>query len=309
MSFWLSTFFILLLISLGSLFYNKRNDFEYLKYPTTNTNISDSNELADKGQIKNNSEEKTMYKILVIADSHSNFEIVSKLLEIISSEGINHVVHLGDHTDYGDLDSLKEAKDFLDSLNVNYSALPGDRDLGQTSSTQNFYVVFKKEDTLFLKGDKILFINNSYNFTPINQNIFSEYLLEIPNSEIIFLSQPILVERGNIFSNKYMGSDTAFSDLNQDISKSLSQYRVQRNLILSEILKNRTPLVVAGDHHRSLTFNDNSYPNTLFHIVGATSKNINSGNYQIKQESLQTKRVSIIEKKGGKFLIKEVVIN
>ena len=305
--------FTLLIIIVGSLFYNK------ISTPSTKTEYIDNS----AKELKNNSKTSldqnesarssfnTSIKLVVVADSHLNKDSFNKIKNIlVESKNIDLLVHLGDHTDYGDLISLKEAKKELDSLAIPYIALPGDRDLAETSSEENFYKVFPNKTTLNIKGIKLTFFNNSRNFLPYPDSYIEDFITKIKGTDFLFTSQPIYVDKSNLFSQKYMGSTEAFPDLSGLAKSNLERYSSQRELILKSLRESEVKLIVSGDHHRSSEFQDSKNPKISYHIVGATAEKISLGKTELKQEALQTQRVSLIEVGTNKeFRITEIILN
>jgi len=287
--------------STSSLFYNKKLNYDTTNYSKNNT----SNEL-NSIETDENSEK---INILVIADSHLHSKAFSKIKTISDEYKVSLIVHLGDHTDYGSKDELLKAKVLLESLGYPFIAIPGDRDLAAYGNNKIFFEVFKKEDEFSIGNLNLLFVDNSPNFTPLSEAYLSSILNKIPSSKIIFLSQPIFVQKGNIFENKYMGSLTAFSFEDENLLNRQKKYHGQRDLILSKIRNSGNKLIVAGDHHRSTVFPDPENETITYLINGATAEYLTSNGIKIKQESFQPQKISIISvEKNLKYTIKEINI-
>lgn len=254
--------------------------------------------------------------IVFIADSHSNNSVFPILGKSLDRFNPRYIIHTGDLTDFGDFENLFNAKSSLDSLGIDYIAMPGDHDIAQTSDLTNFNKVFSFPSGLSIQGIKILFIPNFKNFTPFREEEINYYIKSIPLSDIIVLSQPVLVPDNNIFSDKYMGSPTAFENLSNNQRESLKIYDLQRIRILNAIRNSQSPkLVISGDHHRSSTFEDPVNPKITYHILGGLAEYIYFGNQKISQNSLQSRRFTIVnfykEDSNGtfKFSIQEVELN
>jgi len=289
---------IFLVTDAFSLFYNKTSEY---RDGSTSTILSSapSSEL-------NIPIDKSNFNILVIADSHLNSNAFPLIRRITKESSVSLVVHLGDHTDYGSEKEIIKAKELMDSLMTPYIVLPGDRDLAAAGGNSIFYKFFDRKDIVAFEDLNILFIDNSPNFTPLSETYLNLILKNIPFARIVFLSQPIFVNKGNIFENKYMGSLTNFEFENKEALNRQEIYHNQRNQILSEIRKSEVKLIVAGDHHRSSLFNDPVNPKIKYLINGATAEYLNSNNFKIKQENFQSQRVSIISiDKNGNFKIVE----
>jgi len=243
-------------------------------------------------------------KIAVLADSHSNFSLSNNILTKISSASPDLIVHLGDHTDYGDKTTLIKAVSFLEFFSFPFAALPGDRDIAQSQNLENFSYAFgsyfPNSEIVDINGLKVFFFSNMYNFTPFTQNNYRQIMQNVVNADVIFSSQPLYVPDYALFSTKYMGSNYLLRSDNgykfdPSVFKNMTIYTDQSSKILTTILERKTPLlVVSGDHHKSSTF---THPNSNiinFHIVGALAENIESGNLKVKQTALQSRRFSIL---------------
>ncbi len=281
----------LLVFDYFTLFYNKRNNSDS-NYYSINRNDLKKN---DTKSLKHLSDNKYL-KILIMADSHLNKEAFSKIKLITENFKVNSIIHLGDHTDYGSVSEIQLAKEYLDSLGKDYVVLPGDRDLAAAGDDSIFYDFFNKTDTFQVADLNFLLINNSPNFTTLENRYLNYLTQEIPKADIILSSQPIFVEKGNIFESKFMGS------LDKD-------YLAQRNLILDKIRESKVRFVISGDHHRSSSFIDPIRKDLRHQIVGATAENLNSNGLQIKQKSFQSQRVLIISiSQDSEILIDELEI-
>jgi len=291
-------FFLILIFGVSlffSLCYNKTScSFAHAdlmnKFVTPDTDLSNStpNSLVNMTY--------PLYKISLISDTHENSEIFLKLRDSLSDENPSLLLHLGDVTNYGTKDSFETATSDLNKLNTKYYVFPGDHDIAQTSSLENFNAFFSFPKTLDFSEFNILYIPNFYNFTPLSESDFEFVISRINSSEIIISSQPIFVNEDNIFFNKYMGSETAFENLTSTQSQNLTKYNNQRIRILDEIRRTSVPkLVISGDHHRSSNFVDPVNPQVTYHILGSLAKYIDFGDSKILQTSLQSNRYSILE--------------
>lgn len=253
-------------------------------------------------------------KIAVISDTHLNEESFKFLLGFLNSNPVAAIIHLGDHTDFGDLKSLKLSKSYLDSLNVTYYSLAGDHDIAETSSLSNFSQVYKTTKYMTINDINLTFINNPFNYTPFSTLEFDEILRSISNADLILTSQPLFVPKDNFFSYKYMGSMDDVANLSPTKQISLKEYNSQGQTLLSKIRETQKQLlIVSGDHHRSATFTDPANSLITYHITGALAKNIYLGSKQYSQKALQSPRFSIIEiyknsEGQTQFKIKEQII-
>lgn len=293
-------FSILIIIDVFPLFYNKnelRGNSGYL-----NSSDTDKNKYNDQNIVNYDN-----FNILVIADSHLNTKAFPKIREIALKSNVRLIVHLGDHTNFGSKEELKTAFDLLKSLNFDFVALPGDRDLAAAGGDEIFYSIFNKVTTLSIENNNLLFIDNSPNFTLLSSDYLTKIINEIPKSNIIFMSQPIFVNKGNIMEAKYMGSPNAFNFSDQESIENQKLYLNQRNKILNQLRISGNKIVITGDHHRSSKFLDPENKSVTYFIAGATSEYLNSNGISISQRSFQTERVSVISiDKNLTFSIHEI---
>lgn len=278
---------IFFLNDLFSLIYNKKEPIDNITYPPTNSVDNSHNTNQNKIDINN-------LNILVIADSHLNGKAFPEIKKIALKNNVKLIVHLGDHTNYGSKEELEVAFKLLKSLDLDFVALPGDRDLAAAGGDKIFYSIFKKVTTLSMDKVNLLFIDNSPNFTLLTNEYLNQVIKELPNSYLVFMLQPIYVNTGNIFENKYMGSLNAFNFSDKESLEKQKLYLNQRNKILNQLRIGGKKLVIAGDHHRSSKFNDPENKSITYLITGASSEYLNSNGITISQRNFQTERISII---------------
>ncbi|NBO36763.1 metallophosphatase family protein, partial [bacterium] len=236
--------------------------------------------------------------LFVLSDTHLNQSIDSFLKEKISLYNPDIIFHVGDHTDFGDPNSLSQALSILKSFEVPFMVLPGDRDIAYSADDSVFRSIFDKayspNSILNIKGIKFFLFSNMYNFNPFSDPVLLAIKNGISESDVIISSQPIFVHSDSIFSNKYMGSKYYISsnpDLQDSVKNNLEKYINQSDDIRGYLanLKSRK-LIISGDHHKSDTFTHPSNSLLNFHIVGALAENIESGNLKLKQSALQSQR-------------------
>lgn len=252
-------------------------------------------------------------QILVMSDSHQNYDNFPTIKNFLNSNKIDFLVHLGDLTDFGDLESLAESNKSLNYLEITSFVLPGDHDIAQTSSESNFSKIFPLLDTFSTKNIKFTFIRNEYNFTPFSNDSFIKILGDIKNADVVFTSQPIFTDKKNMFSDRYMGSLENIDQVSESNKTLLKTYNQQRNEILQEIRKTSKPiLIVSGDHHLSSTYTDPVNNLVTYHITGALAKYISVGSRMVSQKSLQPQEFSIIKVYKNNatydFKVEEVII-
>ena len=261
-------------------------------------------------------ESSFLFSIFVISDTHLNSSAFPFLMDNLSLYKPDIIFHIGDHSDYGDPDSLLKAKNLLDSLNVKFYALPGDRDIAFSSDDKVFSSVFGKNYSPYsiidVKGIKFFIFPNMYNFTPFDTPMLPTIQDSILGSNVVISSQPIYIYPDSIFSNKYMGSEYY---LNRESvqSEEIKKYVFQSNQIRDFISSLQSQkLFIAGDHHKSDNYTHPSNSFLKFHITGALAEHIESGSLKLKQSALQSQRFSLIRfyKKDNEtsYVIKEIEI-
>jgi predicted phosphodiesterase len=256
---------------------------------------------------------KPIFTVSFVSDTHLNEPIYLPLKKSLSKANPSLLIHTGDLTNFGTENEILSAKDFMDSLEVPYFAIPGDHDIASTSSDKYFNKYFSYPIFFTIQDINFLIIPNFYNFTPLDSGTLNTILLNLDSADVIVSSQPIYVDELNIFSNKYMGSHSAFDNLSSLQQNNLNLYNNQRLDIL-EILRNskKNKIVISGDHHRSSNFTDPYNPKVKYHIVGSLAKYIYMGDTKLLQTSLQSNRFSILNiyksDKSYNFEINEIEI-
>lgn len=106
-------------------------------------------------------------RVGLVADSHSENELLAKALAQLKSGSVDFVIGLGDYTNLGKMDELAAAKGVFDESGVAYYVIPGDRDgwenreNGQENSL-NFAQTFGSYDLNFSKnGVRFVLVDNS----------------------------------------------------------------------------------------------------------------------------------------------------
>lgn len=282
-------------------------------YAFYNKRISNNNFTVEDKVITQIYKQSPIIKIAIISDSHENYETYKLIKDYLYNINVDFIVHLGDQTNYGDVDALKTAKMNLDSFQMNYFALPGDHDIAQFSNTSNFYSLFKPIESYIFKNTKFSFIANQYNFKPYTPSELNSILNRINSSDVLFLSQPVFVNSENMFKDRYMGSLENINNVSKVNLVLLKEYNSQRNEILSKIRQTNKPIfVISGDHHLSATYTDPLNSLITYHNVGALAKDIYIGTRAISQRSVQSQRFSILNiyQNDNKltFKVEEVII-
>lgn len=88
-----------------------------------------------------------LFKFAILSDSHNDNQRLKKSLEIAKSQNAKFVVGLGDYSDVGTIDELRNAKLQFDTVGLPYYVTAGDHDLWDArdkkgNALQNFSDVF-----------------------------------------------------------------------------------------------------------------------------------------------------------------------
>ncbi|MFC1621869.1 metallophosphoesterase family protein [Patescibacteria group bacterium] len=235
-----------------------------------------------------------IFKVALMGDSHDDNAQLTKALHMAKTNSVNHVFFLGDATNYGELESLQEAKVVLDNSGLSYSVLPGDHDLADGANKddpwENFTQVFGRSNTtITIEGNKFVILDNSANHTPIFEDSIAWFRNEVTDADFVILAQPVFSPIVSVVS-PVMGYVNGEED--EDIAS-------QREEILEVLRNSKVRGVVAADHHRSSNSIDPER-STLEHIVvGAIDPS----------RGLQSPRFSILEvDEEGKFNIVEILL-
>lgn len=282
-------------------FYNKKTQIINLNLYKSNT-VTQIRTSDNKIYPTNNDLLKTtnspIYKIALFADSHENYEGINKVYNELESINPSLAFAVGDNTNFGDVASLKRFSTEVSKFK-GIIVIPGDHDIAQSGDLTNFDKVFNTPSIVTLSNPplNIFIFKNQFNFTPFEDVVFENIISKIENSDIIIMAQPIYMPNNDIFYNKKMGTFDGDETLLQDIKKSnLKKYNNQALRFLEVLRKTKKPLlVIAGDHHRSLTFSDPININITYHNLGAISEFVTLGNLQVKQKALQSKRFTVID--------------
>src|SRR3990167_11117373 len=101
-------------------------------------------------------------RVALVADSHSDNENLRKALRQAGGMGINLVIGLGDYTNVGTLEELRQAKEIFDQSKLDYLLTAGDHDLWDSRDKgkdplANFNEVFSQSSQVF-EREKVLFV-------------------------------------------------------------------------------------------------------------------------------------------------------
>lgn len=112
-------------------------------------------------------QKREILRFALVADSHSENELLAKALEQAKGEGINFVIGLGDWTTIGILDELDVAKKVFDNSGLKYYLTAGDHDLWDSrnrgeNATTNFTQIFGSPSHHFdIENVRFVVLDNS----------------------------------------------------------------------------------------------------------------------------------------------------
>lgn len=232
------------------------------------------------------------FVVALFADSHLDTQNLAKAVGLAKGLGTNVILHLGDHTDLGLLPDLQKAKTELDASGITYYAIPGDRDLWETTGPENFLEVFGSNKHTFTLGSfKFVVLDNSRNFSKIPEEDIEWFKQEVVDASFVVLSQPLYHP-----SNKVMGNFEG---------EKIVSVREQAEELLEVIRQSNVKAVIAGDHHLSSEALDPQKPELVHYVIGAITSEINDK----PQAILQSSRISILElSSNGTFKIHEELL-
>lgn len=147
---------------------------------------------------------KPLFNFVLIADSHSDNSHLKKALTMIKKFGdAQFLIGLGDYTEVGTVDELKNAKIELDAAGIRYFLTPGDHDLWDSRDkskgpSTNFNQVFGPSYQTFHQSNfKFVILYNSDNYIGVDQQQMEWLRRELSNAKeedlniLIFLHTPL----------------------------------------------------------------------------------------------------------------------
>ena len=249
-----------------------------------------------------------LFKICIISDIHQDLENLKKIGEKIKTSGCDKMFIIGDLTNYGDVESLKNVRDIVNTFGIEYYAIPGDHDIADSLDSDNFNKVFGiNYHVMEYEGVRFMLIDNSPNFTEISKTQMTWIQKNIGNVDFIVISQPLFTQGLNPpFDVTYMGSmlNTPQDD---DIKEKQQLVRDQGQELLDLIRKNKQiKAIFAGEHHRSSKIEDSDRGGLFHYVVGAVTGTVND----LPQSAIQTSRFSVISiYEDGGYYVDDVLID
>ena len=249
-----------------------------------------------------------LFRICIISDIHQDLENLKKTGEKIKTSGCDKMFIIGDLTNYGDVESLKNVRDIVNTFGIEYYAIPGDHDIADSLDSDNFNKVFGiNYHVMEYEGVRFMLIDNSPNFTEISKTQMTWIQKNIGNVDFIVISQPLFTQGLNPpFDVTYMGSmlNTPQDD---DIKEKQQLVKNQGQELLDLIRKNKQiKAIFAGEHHRSSKIEDSERGGLFHYVIGAVTSIVND----LPQSAIQTSRFSVISIYEGKeYSVEDVLID
>ncbi len=235
------------------------------RFSQTGINKASDTETDETSAITDNStglEDKTANKVPVatialLADSGDDFDSLEKAVNAVNELAVDYVFHLGDLTNWGDVESLTAAKETISKSAAPWYVLPGDHDLAQSVGLENFTQVFGANYHKLQVGNvTIMMLDNSANYTPMDEERYTWFLNNIESTDIVLLSQP-LYSVGGLPSMGYVKGEELTDVLNQ------------AKILLAKIRSSGVKAIIAADHHIPSTITDPEEPGLQHIVVGA----------------------------------------
>ncbi|MBI2019532.1 metallophosphoesterase [Candidatus Daviesbacteria bacterium] len=214
------------------------------------------------------SNKRSLFRFLMVADSHSdNANLAKALIQATSAyPDLKFLIGLGDYTEVGTIAELKAAKKVFDSGNLRYFLIPGDHDLWDCRNRSLapiscFEEVFGSSYQSFIfENFKFLMLDNSDNYKGFD-NTQSEWItteLEKVKQEgnkgvLVFLHKPLY----HPSSDHVMGA----------VEKSLKN---QAGGLIFQLKEFNTTEVFAGDTHFTSRYQEPK-TNLTMSTVGAVT--------------------------------------
>ncbi len=252
------------------------------------------------GSVINNSQPSTppsaplLYKFAVVSDSHNDNASLAKALSMSAQAKVDFVIGLGDFSDVGTIDELRDTKRQFDAANLPYYVTAGDHDLWDSrdklnNPIANFTSVFGTPFTSFYhQNTHLVLLYNSDNYhglDGIQMEWFKDNLKAAPDSNtkltFLFVSIPLF----------HPSSDHIMGKTEPELKK-------QAEEILNLAKENNVAEVFAGDTHFSARYIEPK-SNLKMTVVGAITSTRN----------LQSPRFTIVDVyENGSYNIQDIEI-
>ena len=116
-------------------------------------------------------EATSLVRVALVADSHNENELLAKALEQAKGMGINFVIGLGDYTNLGTVEELRQAREVFENSKLEYYLTAGDRDGWESrgKGSDNFGEVFGKSSQIIERnGVQFVLLDNSNLYSGIS---------------------------------------------------------------------------------------------------------------------------------------------
>lgn len=221
-----------------------------------------------------------IFKFALVADSHNNNADLARALEQAKTLGAKFVIGLGDFTDVGTIEDLKEAKKVFDETGLPYYVIPGDHDLWDSRdkgkiAVSSFSEVFGMPYQAFSDSEiRFILLYNSDNYNGIGdlQMLWLSEELERQNKNkpkaiYVFLHEPLV----HPTSDQVMGSPKKTDPSASEAAKIQDQGKQLLNLFQ----KAKIAGIFTGDIHAFTTYTDMSSKINMA-TIGSLSKEKNT---------------------------------
>lgn len=234
------------------------------------------------------------YKFSIITDSHNDLDTLGKALNMSKEAKVDFVIGLGDFTDVGTIDELRNTKEQFDIADLPYYVTAGDHDLWDSRDKSsnpiaNFSMIFGTPYTSFYhKNTHLVLLYNSDNYhglDGIQMEWIKDNLRPAPDSNtkltFLFVSVPLF----HPSSDHIMG-------------KTEPALKKQAEEIVTLAKANNVAEVFAGDTHFSAHYTE-PRSGLKMTVVGAVTSTRN----------LQSPRFTIVDVyENGSYNIQDIEI-
>lgn len=213
----------------------------------------------------------TLTKVAIMSDVEGDFDNLEQALNIAKENNVEAVFFIGDYTELGVLDDLESAKQIMDSSDMDYYSIPGDRDLWKTVGPDNFLKVFDENYySVNVGGYKFVMLDNSANYTAVESTQLQNFFEDVEFADFVMLATPLY----HPTNSRVMGyvSDEEIAELID-----------QSEQILDAVRESNVKAIFAAEHH-FFTQNVDPQKNSLTHIVNgalASSRNLQTPQFSI----------------------------
>lgn len=248
-----------------------------------------------------------LFKFALVADSHSENDLLAKALKMAKAETVRFVIGLGDYTQTGTKQELIDAKQVFDKSSLTYFVIPGDHDLWdsrdkeRSGATYNFETVFGKPYRSFAeKGVGFILLDNSDNYNGLSkeQMAWLKKELESRRVEEPKQSQALPLSRSPALTFIFTHEPLYHPESKHIMGRINEELLTQAKELIELFGKNAVKEVFSGDIHFFARFTDPaSHVNMT--TVGAVAS----------QRNIQPPRLALVSVyEDGSYLVEDVEI-